>query len=114
MLRGVPHDRFRWVLRMAVWAVFLSAAMACGGKGAEPAKTVDASKQEAAVPGMPKSGDEGWCDPMPDLGESCAKDLKECTIVCDYISDTCAALVCMGGLWEYVERGEGEGEGTEE
>lgn len=109
MLRGVPHHRVRWVLRMGVLAGVLSTAIACGGKGAEPAKTASANKQEASVPGMPKSGDEGWCDPMPDLGESCEKDLKECTIVCDYISDTCAALVCMGGLWEYVERGEGEG-----
>jgi hypothetical protein len=50
---------------------------------------------------------------MPELGETCDRDLKECTIVCDYISDTCAALVCMGGLWEYLERGEGA-EGTEE
>ena len=109
MFRGVRCRGFRWVLRMTVWAVLLSTAFGCGGKGAEPAKTVAANKQEAAVPGMPRSGDEGWCDPMPDLGESCKADLKECTIVCDYISDTCAALVCMGGLWEYVERGEGEG-----
>lgn len=79
----------------------------CGG-AKPPAKSEPAAPKKQELPeGVPAAGEQGWCDPMPELGESCAEDLKECTIVCDYISDTCAALVCLGSLWEYVERGEG-------
>ena len=87
---------------------------ACGG-GSKPTETpkAGAASADKLPPGFPSKHDEGWCDPMPDLGNSCAKELKECMIVCDYISDTCAMLVCMGGAWDYVERGEGANAGDE-
>ncbi|HPB95873.1 MAG TPA: hypothetical protein PKW66_08155 [Polyangiaceae bacterium] len=88
--------RHRWMRVTPAFVVVASLLLACGGNKQEPAKTAADTKQET-VPGMPKSGDEGWCDPMPDLGESCKSYLKECTIVCDYMSDTCAVLVCMSG-----------------
>jgi hypothetical protein len=115
MLRG-GHERIRRTARyhvakpsrLAALAVLAAVAcLACGG-GTAPAKTTTAAKKpEKAPPGVPAAGDEGWCDPMPELGDNCKTELKECTIVCDYISDTCAALVCLGSMWEYVERGEG-------
>lgn len=80
--------------------------LGCGGGGAVDPKAPGTAKSNQAPPGVPAVGEEGWCDPMPELGDSCKTELKECTIVCDYISDTCAMLVCLGGLWEYVERGE--------
>ncbi len=84
----------------------LIAMTACGGS-ATTAKTAKSTSKAKAPPGVPTHGDEGWCDPMPKLGDTCTTELKECTIVCDYISDNCATLVCLGNLWEYVERGGG-------
>lgn len=94
------------LLATSAWVFSTFLSVGCGA-GSKAATSVGEAPKEAPAPGVPQSGDEGWCDPMPELGETCDKDLKECTIVCDYISDTCAALVCMGGLWEYLERGEG-------
>lgn len=93
---------------VAVLALVACGAIACGGSGSgDPKAPATAKKADALPPGVPSAGEAGWCDPMPELGESCKTELKECTIVCDYISDTCAVLVCLGGMWEYVERGEG-------
>ncbi|MCU0691608.1 MAG: hypothetical protein MUF54_09415, partial [Polyangiaceae bacterium] len=59
----------------------------------------------SAISGLPVPGSADWCDPMPELGDPCTEDLKRCAIVCDYISDTCAMLVCTSGMWDYVEHG---------
>jgi len=91
MLRGSQVGLRPWLTGLTVAA----AIAACGPKESPPASPAGASARK---------GDD-WCEPMPDLGDACKQELKECAIVCDYISDTCVTLVCMGGRWDYVERG---------
>lgn len=77
----------------------LSGVSACGGgKPAESQASAAGGKSASAAP---KADD--WCDPMPQPDDACTQELKECMVTCDYISDRCALVVCMGSKWTYVE-----------
>ncbi len=86
---------------LASTAILLPAAAGCGGGklANAPGKAAVAQAQDASHAG--KSGD--WCSPMPQPDDKCGVALKECMVTCDYISDRCALLVCMGSKWTYVE-----------
>ena len=76
------------------------AGAGCGG--GKPAAGAD--NAAAAGPSGKHQGKPGdWCDPMPEPDDPCKTEFKECMVVCDYISDRCAMLVCMGSKWTYVE-----------
>lgn len=82
-------------------ALLLPGAAGCGG-GKPPNsadKTAGTTGQNGAHGG--KAGD--WCNPMPEPDDKCNVELKECMVTCDYISDRCALVVCMGSKWTYVE-----------
>jgi hypothetical protein len=92
---------FRWrealpVCVVAITALLAHSAMGCGG--GKPPATPD---KAAAANGGGKAGD--WCNPMPEPDQKCSVELKECMVTCDYISDRCALVVCMGSKWTYVE-----------
>lgn len=82
-----------------------TAGIACGGGKA--AYSPDKATSNGNQPGSQSAGKPNdWCDPMPQPDDHCTTELKECMVTCDYISDRCALLVCMGSKWTYVEQQE--------
>ncbi|MCL2822867.1 MAG: hypothetical protein FWD57_02650 [Polyangiaceae bacterium] len=100
----MPNRTRRWALGLFVIGAFF--VFGCGGAGNQAA--VAQVEETPPVPGIPKPGDAGWCDPMPELGDACAENHKQCSIACDPEHGICAVLDCRDGKWEYVELGTGQ------